>query len=67
MNLTQKEKDKIDRQKELRELSAQQRFIEEQKDKGLVKCEWWLPRKDLGRGLRFQAKLCLEHERSLKP
>ena len=66
MKLTQLEKDKIERQKELTALSAQQRFFEEQKAKGLVKCDWWLPRKDLGKGLRFQARLCLEHERSLK-
>ena len=66
MKLTQLEKDKIDRQKELTALSAQQRFEEEQKGKGLVRSDFWWPRKDLGKVLRFQARLCLEHERSLK-
>ena len=66
MKLTQLEQDKLDRQAALLELSAQQRFEEEQKGKGLVRSDFWWPRKDLGKVLRFQARLCLEHERSLK-
>ena len=66
MKLTQLEKDKIDEQAALIDFGAQQHFIEQQEGKDLIKTEFWWPRKDLGKVLRFQARLCLEHERSLK-